>query len=42
MKTKIILSLAIAITAALVTRPVLADLNQLIITENSATDLSAT
>lgn len=42
MKAKIILSLAIAITAALVTRPVFADLHQLIITENSATDLSAT
>jgi hypothetical protein len=41
-KAKIISSLVIAITAALVTRPVLADLHQLIITENSATDLSAT
>ena len=39
MKSKIILSFAIA---ALVTRPVFADLHQLIITENSATDLSAT
>src|SRR5437773_8582913 len=43
MKTKIILSLAIAITAALVTRPVFAGViepHQLVITENSSKSLT--
>ena len=45
MKTKIILSLAVGITTALVTRPVFAGVvepHQLVITENSSTSLTVT
>src|SRR5258708_7375959 len=44
MKTKIILSLAVGITAALVTQPVFASVieHQLVLTENSSTSLTVT
>jgi len=44
MKTKIVLSLAVGITAALVSQPVFAGVieHQLVLTENSSTSLTAT